>query len=109
MTPEQVQYIRDRLADWEAVPDAIGDYVPMIGGVPQPVPIKISTLDGRELWSTEDLTRTARHLRILVDACEASLSRPEGSADYGWAITILGSLALIWSDRPDYPKASSDD
>lgn len=108
MNPAQVQYIRDRLADWEAVPDAIGAAVPLLGGVPQPVPIRICTPDGRELWSTDDLTRTARHLRVLVDACAAAYTREPGHPDRAWADSILTSLALIWSDRPDYPKASTD-
>lgn len=92
MQPEQVQYIRDRLADWAAVPDT-----------GKPLVIRN---EERVLFSSHDLARTARHLLVLVDACEASLSRREGDADRAWAVTFLGSLALIWSDRPDYPKAS---
>lgn len=104
MTPEQVQYIRDRLADWEDAPAALAAFIALSGGAPASRGA-ITTAAGRALWTTDELVRTARHLRILVDTCEAALSRPEGSADYGWAITFLGSLALIWSDRPDYPKA----
>lgn len=108
MQPEQVQYIRDRLADWAAVPEACKPTVIMSGGDPELTMIRVSAFDGRELWNSDDLVRTARHLLVLVDACEACLRRPEGDADRAWAVTFLGSLALIWSDRPDYPKASTE-
>lgn len=95
MTPEQVQYIRDRLADWERVPAELRAVLDL--GAPHPMK-----------WATEDVATAGRHLRVLVDACEASLCRPEGDADHAWAVTFLASLALIWSDRPDYPKADHD-
>lgn len=118
MNPAQVQYIRDRLADWEAVPEACRHTdspgrpmggVALFGGAPQRVPaIQVSTADGRELWSTDELVLIARHLGVLVDACEASLTKPPGDPDRAWAVAFLGSLALIWSGRPDYPKACHD-
>lgn len=107
MTPEQVQYIRDRLADWEAVPAARPAPWLSFGGQETPS-LTVTTPEGRELWSTDDLVRTARHLRVLVDTCAAAYTREPGHPDRAWADTILAGLLLIWSDRPDYPKADHD-
>jgi hypothetical protein len=105
MQPEQVQYIRDRLTDWEAVPKACMPTIRAFGGDPQMSTIQVTEPSGRRLWSSDELVRTARHLQVLVDTCEASLSRPEGDPDRAWAVTVLSGLLLIWADQPDYPKA----
>lgn len=95
MTPQQVQYIRDRLADWEAVPAMAR------AAIDRPKD------DGRwVMWSTDDVAVAGRHLRVLVDAAESVLGRPEGDPDRAWAVAFLASLLLIWSDRPDYPKVA---
>lgn len=107
MTPAQVQYIRDRLADWEAVPKACEPTVGLFGGDPQLPAIHVFDPSGRELWTSDDLVRTARHLRVLVDTCAAAYTREPGHPDWAWADAVLCSLALIWSDRPDYPKADA--
>lgn len=95
MQTEQVQYIRDRLTDWESIPEEMR---------------LVIDRDDRGIhpalsWSTDDVAKAGRHLQVLVDTCEASLTRPEGDPDRAWAVTILSGLLLIWADRPDYPKA----
>lgn len=93
MTPEQVQYIRDRLADWASV-------LPLH----QHVQIQ-NPSTGRVLWTADELAHSSRMLSTMVDACESVLGRPEGSPDRAWASTFLASLALVWVDEPDWPRS----
>jgi hypothetical protein len=93
VTPAQVQYIRDRLADWASVP-----------AVTSKLEIRQPGTD-RILWTSDHLAHSSRMLSTMVDACESVLGRPEGSADRAWASTFLASLALVWVDEPDWPKA----